>query len=138
MTAPWCWNDAWFLEAVAWAETSSEEGAALAEVIAAADVINGAVMGRAEIEGAVHRLTGAGLVELFSRRLTLTARGNALRRPAAGHGTGQRMNWLELQLRRLPLATGDPAWTLSEDEWRTACDGYRDGFWSTYRHHAGR
>jgi hypothetical protein len=38
----------------------------------------------------------------------------------------------------MPLAPIDASWTLGEDEWRTACDGYKDGFWAAYRRQSGR
>ncbi len=133
----WCWSDAWFFEAVAWAE-SADAGADLGQVIAAGDIINHAVLGRDEIDGAVHRLVGAGLVEVVARRFTLTARGHALRRPSERVGVYERMNWLDAQLARLPIADVDVGWTLGEDEWRTACDSYQDRFWTAYRRHSGR
>lgn len=137
MASGWTWSDAWFFEAVAWAEPA-DGGADLSQVVAAADAINHAVLGRDEIEGAIHRLTGAGLLMVLARRLTLTARGHALRRPAMSRGVFDRMTWLELQLRRMPLAQGAPEWAVAEDEWRLACDTYRREFWAAYRRLSGR
>src|SRR5688572_7884697 len=120
MTARWCWSDAWFFEAVAWAQQSS--GADLAGVMVSGDAINHAVFTATEVEGAVHRLTYAGLVEELARRFTLTARGSSLRRPAESRGVHERMNWLELQFRRLPLPEGEPVWHVTEPEWQAAVD----------------
>ena len=86
VTTAWRWSDAWFFEAVAWAQRT--DGADLAGVMVSGDAINHAVFTAAEVEGAVHRLTHVGLLEELARRFTLTAAGaRCAARPRAAAST---------------------------------------------------
>ena len=61
MTRPWDFADAWVLAAIG----GYRRPCTLADLIAAADMINHAILLETELEDALGRLTGAGLVRVF-------------------------------------------------------------------------
>ena len=74
----WDISDAWLLAAIAIAPASEAgEGASLRAVISAADGINHAIPSESEVELALRRLMGAGLilVDDGAERITLTGAG---------------------------------------------------------------
>jgi hypothetical protein len=75
----WTITDAWLLAAHA-APKPAGEGATLAAVIGTADMINHAIPGAGEVEVAIQRLLGAGLISVDSatERFKLTVAGEQL------------------------------------------------------------
>ncbi len=106
-------------------------------MIAAGDAINHAILTAQEIRGAVPRLAAVGLIEVFAKRFTLTARGESLRRPAERKGAVERMAWLDLQFRRLAPSRDEPDFALGDEEYRLACESHL-GKWAAYRRHEPR
>lgn len=76
--AGWAWSDAWVLAAIML--TGMDDGATLADVVAAADAINHAILTEDEVQSAVRRLLGAGLITTSRRRFSLTDSGRSLAR----------------------------------------------------------
>jgi hypothetical protein len=68
------WSDAWVLLASLWAMKEDSQAAALEDVIAAADVINHAIVTFEEMEGALARLTAGGFLEFSDGHLRPTDR----------------------------------------------------------------
>ena len=118
--AHWAWSDAWVLAAIT--ITGSEGAASLTDVVAAADAVNHAIVLDTELEQAVGRLLGAGLIEVPKRRFRLTDAGRAMAARCSG-GMRQQVDHLLAMLRRLPL-TPVP-WHLEPDELETAVAGWR-------------
>ncbi|HEX6873992.1 MAG TPA: hypothetical protein VF163_23065 [Micromonosporaceae bacterium] len=80
--SPWVWSDAWVLAAIMM--TAGDEGAALSRVVAAADAINHAILMAEEVEPAVRRLLGVGLIAVLDRRYHLTGAGRILAEQCRG------------------------------------------------------
>jgi hypothetical protein len=122
--ATWHWSDAWFLAALA--RTDQGQGASLADMMAAADMINHATLIEDEVRHAVRCLGGTGLVEVVGERFRLTGKGAQLR------AFGQRAEYLSREpdqyligLQRL----GNPqptAWALPPGAVRRAHTEYND------------
>jgi hypothetical protein len=104
--ARWEWSDAWVLTAIM--AVDKEAGSTLTEIVAAADMINHAIVLESEIEPAVRKLSGAGLIRVRQGRFFLTEPGREM--TAAGRGGFLQQADLAWQkLRGLPV---------SEHEWR--------------------
>jgi hypothetical protein len=115
-------SDAWFATALAWCGTRKPD---LTDVIAAGDVINHSILNRAEIQQAVRRLRGAGLLDLSGDRFVLTRAGRGLLRKRSGRGVEQMRSVLTLLASR-PL-TQTP-WAINSAEVDAAYQRYRDRF----------
>lgn len=118
----WETSDAWFTTALAWCRTRRPD---LTDVIAAGDVINHSILNRAEIQQAVRRLLGAGLLDLSDDRFVLTRAGRALVRKRTGRGVEQIRSVLALLAGR-PLA--EKPWAVSAADIDAAYERYRARF----------
>jgi len=127
--AEWAWKDGWVLASIVLANASEHPD--LAGVIGVADSINKAVPRRDELERAVNRLTGGGLLHP-TEALVPTERAASLWERARGDGVG----WTWTSVERLvgllneechPL---DPVtrWSLSNAEHAEAVGVYLDRF----------
>jgi hypothetical protein len=76
MTVRFQSSDAWIFISL----NPSETGTTLESLIATADWINHAILTQAEIEGAVNRLTQAGLLHVEADKFLLTERGHEIHR----------------------------------------------------------
>ncbi|MDI5941186.1 hypothetical protein QLR68_24220, partial [Micromonospora sp. DH15] len=95
----WRWTDAWIFVSLVIANgagrhrraasTRRPEGVRLADVLSTADHLNHAIPERQEVETAVRRLVGAGLVSVTDGWFRLTPDGEKLwrSRPSAGLAT---------------------------------------------------
>jgi hypothetical protein len=81
----WAWNDAWILTATSLVHKKG--GAALAEIVGAADVINHAIPTAGELSRAFSRFVDCGLVQVKNDRYLLTrTRQRAIKEAVAGKG----------------------------------------------------
>jgi len=114
----WEFADAWFATAVAIQKKPCE----LADVIAAGDAIDHAIFTREEIEVAVSRLVGAGLLWISDDgKFALTPAGADLLERRQGGLFEQVDSTLEL-LREVPVE--EVAWSLTEEAVRSAYVSY--------------
>ncbi len=121
----WRRSDAWIFVAVVMANgagrhrrsatTRRPEGVRLTDVLSMADHLNRALPGRADVENAVRRLSGAGLVSVVDGWFRVTPAGEQLwrNRPRIGVGTAVDTVYRTLS-RRYPAAAAE--WTLDEEE----------------------
>jgi len=125
--AEWAWEDGWVLASIVLANASKHPD--LAGVIGIADSINKAVLNRDELERAVNRLTGGGLLHP-TEALVPSERAASLWERAQGDGVG----WTSVE--RLvgllneechPLDP-DTWWSLSDAEHAEAVGAYLDRF----------
>jgi hypothetical protein len=88
-------------------------------VLSTANHLNEAIPGREEVEAAVRRLAGAGLISVTDGWFQVTAAGAHLwrTRPHGGFGTAVETVHAVLSRRHTP---GCAEWTLGEDEHATA------------------
>ena len=114
--AGWEFSDAWVLAAV----LSNADSCTLGELVAAGDGINHAILLADEVESAVGKLLGAGLVVVRDRRFSATDAARAL--PRRGGLIGQ-VDSLLAALRRLPV-TPQP-WSLEPGELEAAVRWWR-------------
>ncbi len=122
----WTRSDAWFAAAVA----SCGGRASLKEVIGAGDAINHAIFMRSEIEQAVRRLAGAGLLEAQpGPTFELTQEGAALLARRTGGMIGQTNSVMKL-LREIPVPRLADTWSLDDDQ---VDEAYRAYIKSTHR-----
>ena len=117
----WTWNDAWILTATSLVHKRG--GATLAEIIAAADVINHEIPTAGELSLAFSRLVVCGIVEVRNDRYLLARnRSRAVRKALEGKGglisyVDKCLKWLkETGLEPLPSATV----TVSDSDVRAA------------------
>jgi hypothetical protein len=121
----WRRSDAWIFVAVVMAngagrhrraaDSRRPEGVRLADVLSMADHLNRELPGRAEVEEAVRRLVGAGLVSVSDGWFRVTAAGEHLWRNRPRVGIGGAVDTVFGALNRRELeAVAD--WTLDEDE----------------------
>ena len=82
MTSQWSNSDVWVAGAIAWANARDEVD--LSRVIGAVDCLNKVLITRAELEQAIRRLCGAGLLTVEGDTFRLTAAGEALVGPVEG------------------------------------------------------
>jgi hypothetical protein len=112
----WQFSDAWFATAVAWCG-----GRDLSHVIGAADALNHDILTRHDIQQAVGRLVGSGVLAVRGDRFMLTESGEALLKQRRGRAIEQAESVLDL-LMTVPLR--DAGWALTEEEWRSAYEAY--------------
>lgn len=117
----WRRSDAWIFVAVVMANgagrhmrsatTRRPEGVRLADVLSMADHLRQMLPGRREVEAAVRRLTGAGLITVADGWFRVTSTGgNLWRNRRAGVGA---VDTVYTQLSRRPLPD-DADWTLDD------------------------
>ena len=121
----WRRSDAWIFVAVVMANGAGRhrrsvssrrpEGVRLTEVLSMADHLNHALPGRTEVETAVRRLAGAGLVYVTDGWYRVTAAGEHLwrNRPRAGLSGAVDTVYSVLSRRQEPPAVD---WSLAEEE----------------------
>jgi hypothetical protein len=118
----WESSDAWFATALAWCGSRRPD---LTDVIAAGDVINHSILSRAEIQQAVRRLLGAGLLDVSEDRFVLTRAGRALVRKRTGQAVEQ-MRSVQALLASQPLV--ETPWSISAADVDSAYERYRGRF----------
>jgi hypothetical protein len=113
------WSDAWFLVAVDLANQSNATGligearGELADVIAAADAIDHAILLPDEIQHAVRLLVPAGMLRLSGDRFEVTANGRALCKQAERAEVAGTMGRVHRLLKELPQpSTAGMDWKL--------------------------
>jgi hypothetical protein len=131
--AGWELSDAVVL-AVARLSGTPEAPAGLPELIANADAVFHLIPSAAELEGALSRLVGAGLVSVGEQGISVEPFGRELVARARGGSAGDPMvrvqNLLEL-LRHVPT---DPVpWELDREAYDAVSLEYRHSLWETYR-----
>jgi hypothetical protein len=115
----WEFADAWFATAVAIQDNPCD----LADVIAAGDAIDHAIFTREEIQQAVSRLVGAGLLEVSGDgRFALTSAGADLLQWRQGGLVEQVDSILELLREEVPVE--EVAWSLTEEAVHSAYLAY--------------
>lgn len=131
--AEWRWADAWIFVALVIAggagrhrrapSSRRPEGVRLADVLSTADHLNNAIPARDEVEAAVRRLAGAGLISVSDGWFRVTSAGEQLwrTRPQSGFGTAVEVVHGVLSKRHTP---GAAEWALGEDEHATAVQEY--------------
>ena len=130
----WNWNDAWIFVSTVIAERLERDramhaalpvtGATLADVLAAADFLHHSVPSRAELEEAVRRLAGAGLLTVDDDLVEVAPAGEQLWRTRPFSGLSSAVMTLQAQLNRASTP-GDSGWTLDEQTYHTALREYR-------------
>ncbi|MGK5441936.1 hypothetical protein ACSNN7_08950 [Micromonospora sp. URMC 105] len=129
----WRWTDAWIFVSLVIAsgagrhrravDTRRPEGVRLTDVISTADHLNQAIPEREDVEAAVRRLAGAGLVSVSDGWFRLTPDGERLwrTRPSAGVGTTVDTVQGVLVRRHTP---GSAEWHLDEEDHAAAVQEY--------------
>ncbi|KXK61395.1 MULTISPECIES: hypothetical protein [Micromonospora] len=129
----WRWTDAWIFVSLVIASgagrhrraatTRRPEGVRLADVLSTADHLNQAIPQRHEVEEAVRRLVGSGLVSVTDGWFRITPDGERLwrTRPSAGLGTTVDKMQGVLSRRQAP---GAVEWDLDEAEHAAAVQEY--------------
>lgn len=125
LTSQWSKSDAWVAGAIAWA--SARDKAELSQVIGAVDGLNKVLISRAELEHAIRRLCGAGLLTVEGETFRLTAAGEALTAPVEG---GRWLPGIFSRLDRVPFA--EVEWNLDDEVYEAAVAAYR-GRWRQFR-----
>ncbi|WP_460666589.1 hypothetical protein [Kribbella swartbergensis] len=124
MAAPWVMSDAWVFCSIE--GTGPEDGYALAQVVAKADLINHAMLTEAEFTRAVGRLVAAGLIGADGEtdRYWHTEAGRMLyRQRMTGRGLFGWMEAIAPALRRL-AEPEDQAWSLPDGAFDRASKEY--------------
>ncbi len=119
MISEWSSSDAWVAGAIAWA--SARDKVELSRVIGAVDGLNKVLISRAELEQAIRRLCGAGLLTVEGETFRLTAAGEALTAPDEG---GQWFPGIFTRLLRVPFA--EVGWNLDDEVYKAALAAYRE------------
>ncbi|MFG1777349.1 hypothetical protein ACGFIR_23335 [Micromonospora sp. NPDC049051] len=129
----WRWSDAWIFVSVVIASGAGRhrraassrrpEGVRLADVLSTADHLNQAIPERHEVEAAVRRLVGAGLVSVTDGWFRITADGERLwrTRPSAGLATTVDTVQGVLTRRHAPVSA---EWHLDEADHAAAVQEY--------------
>ncbi|MGK5520092.1 hypothetical protein ACSNN9_12125 [Micromonospora sp. URMC 107] len=129
----WRWSDAWIFVSVVIASGAGRhrraassrrpEGVRLADVLSTADHLNQAIPERHEVEAAVRRLVGAGLVSVSDGWFRITADGERLwrTRPSAGLATTVDTVQGVLARRHAPVSA---EWHLDEADHAAAVQEY--------------
>jgi hypothetical protein len=121
----WRWSDAWIFVSLVIAggagrhrrsaTTRRPEGVRLADVLSTADHLNHAIPGRHEVEAAVRRLVGAGLINVADGWFRVTAAGEHLWRTRPHGGLATTVETVQGVLSRR-AAPGSADWALGEEE----------------------
>ena len=129
----WHWNDAWIFVAAVIAERLERDrarhaalpsaGASLADVLAAADFLHHSVPSRTELEEAVRRLAGAGLITVDDDLVEVAPAGEQLWRTRPFSGLSSAVVTLQTQLNRA-TAPGEADWKLDEQTYNAAVREY--------------
>ncbi|GAA2700797.1 hypothetical protein ACFY2R_08305 [Micromonospora olivasterospora] len=129
----WRWTDAWIFVALVIASgagrhrrsasTRRPEGVRLADVLSTADHLNQAIPERHEVENAVRRLLGAGLVTVSDGWFRITSEGERLWRTRPSAGLATMVDTVQGALRRRHTP-GSADWTLAEEEHAAAVQEY--------------
>jgi hypothetical protein len=123
VTTDWLDADAWFFECVG---ALMPQGGDLQRVIRLGDYINKAVFNHDEIEGAVRRLSGSGLLDVQDLQFRLTEAGAAIRDLAPkGASVYERMKWFRQYLRDSVECTEREDWRLSRSAYDKAFQDYQ-------------
>lgn len=133
MVDGWHWNDAWIFVSVIIADRTERDranaaalpatGATLADVLSAADFLHNAVPTRDEIEEAVGRLAGAGLIIVDDDMFAVAGPGEHLWRTRPFSGLSAAVDTVQTVLNR-STAPGRFGWQLDELTYRAAVREY--------------
>jgi hypothetical protein len=129
----WNWNDAWIFVSAVIAERLERDramhaalpvtGAALADVLAAADFLHHSVPSREELETSVRRLAGAGLIIAEDDLIRVAPAGEQLWRTRPFSGLSSAVMTLQTQLNRASVP-GEADWSLDEQAYNAAVREY--------------
>lgn len=129
----WLWNDAWIFAATVIAERLEHDraaaaalphaGATLADVLAAAAFLHSSVPSRDEVQEAVRRLSGAGLIRVDDDMVEVAPAGERLWRNRPFSGLSSAVVTILTQLNRSTVP-GESTWTLDEQTWAAALREY--------------
>jgi formylglycine-generating enzyme required for sulfatase activity len=129
----WHWNDAWIFVSAVIAERLERDralhaalpvaGASLADVLAAADFLHHSVPTRDELEEAVRRLSGAGLLVVEDDLVEVAPAGEQLWRTRPFSGLSSAVVTLQTQLNRASTP-GESDWRLDETTYNAALREY--------------
>ena len=141
MSAPRDWNDrdAWLLVALAQAG-----GGRLCNFFFRADAINKDVPTLAELDGALRRFIGAGLVEQTDNGFSLTRAGRRMYRSARARSVYDHIDGVRRNLRSSGPPKELPSWHLDSAEYESELEAYHqefqrilksldDGIWGWFR-----
>ncbi|SCG46618.1 hypothetical protein [Micromonospora coxensis] len=130
----WRWTDAWIFVSLVIAsgagrhrraaDSRRPEGVRLADVISTADHLNQAIPDRHDVETAVRRLVGAGLVSVSDGWFRITPDGERLWRTRPSAGVGTTVDTVQGVLVRRHRAPGEADWHLPEDDHAAAVQEY--------------
>ncbi|MBM0237215.1 hypothetical protein JNW88_08685 [Micromonospora sp. ATA32] len=129
----WRWSDAWIFVSLVIASGAGRhrraassrrpEGVRLTDVLSTADHLNQAIPERHEVEAAVRRLVGAGLVSVADGWFRITADGEQLWRTRPSAGLATTVDTVQGVLsRRATPGTAD--WSLDEEDHAAAVQEY--------------
>jgi hypothetical protein len=129
----WHWNDAWIFVSSVIAERLERDralhaalpvtGASLADVLAAADFLHHSVPSRDELQEAMRRLAGAGLLVVEDDLVEVAPAGEQLWRTRPFSGLSSAVVTLQTQLNRASTP-GESDWELPESTYNTAVREY--------------
>ena len=129
----WNWNDAWIFVSAVIAERLERDralhaalpvtGAALADLLAAADFLHHSVPSRAELEESLRRLAGAGLITVEDDLIEVAPAGEQLWRTRPFSGLSSAVMTLQTQLNRA-AEPGWAEWELDEQAYTAAVREY--------------
>ncbi|GAA2467004.1 hypothetical protein [Winogradskya humida] len=129
----WHWNDAWIFVSTVIAERLERDralhaalpvtGASLADVLAAADFLHHSIPSRTELEEALRRLAGAGLLTIDDDIVEVAPAGEQLWRTRPFSGLSSAVVTLQTQLNRA-ATPGESEWNLNETTYNAAVREY--------------
>ena len=124
----WADSDSWLFAAFA---DCGDGPVTLVDMLSTADAIMHAIPGEAEVEGAVRRLSAAGLLRVTQDGFLVTPRGRELRERAQARAWLDQVAQLRAELQRLPCPPELPEWRLPAGELERAYKRYDRAFWTT-------
>jgi formylglycine-generating enzyme required for sulfatase activity len=129
----WHWNDAWIFVSAVIAERLERDraqhaalpvtGASLADVLAAADFLHHCVPSRTELQDAIRKLVGAGLLTVDDDLVEVAPAGEHLWRNRPFSGLSSAVVTLQTQLNK-SSPPGDADWGLDELTYNAAVREY--------------
>ncbi|MGK5741857.1 hypothetical protein [Micromonospora sp. URMC 103] len=129
----WRWSDAWIFVSLVIASGAGRhrraassrrpEGVRLTDVLSTADHLNRTIPQRDEVEAAVRRLLGAGLVSVSDGWFRITPEGERLWRSRPSAGLATTVDTVQGVLSRRP-APGGADWSLDEADHAAAVQEY--------------